>query len=163
MRKYSGEVAFNNITRLVFGKRFVSSDDVIDDQGLELKAIVADSLKLGASLSIAEHIPWLRWMFPLDEGTFAKLVAQGDQFTRAIIEEHTAVRHRGGPKHHFVDALLMSKEKYDLIEITIFRLLGDMVSAGMDTTAISVEWALTELINNPRVQQKAQEELDRVI
>lgn len=38
-----------------------------------------------------------------------------------------------------------------------------MITAGMDTTAISVEWAMAELIKNPRVQQKAQEELDRVI
>jgi coumaroylquinate(coumaroylshikimate) 3'-monooxygenase len=38
-----------------------------------------------------------------------------------------------------------------------------MITAGMDTTAISVEWAMAELIKNPRVQHKAQEELDRVI
>lgn len=38
-----------------------------------------------------------------------------------------------------------------------------MITAGMDTTAISVEWAMAELIKNPRVQQKAQEELDKVI
>ena len=38
-----------------------------------------------------------------------------------------------------------------------------MITAGMDTTAISVEWGMAELIKNPRVQQKAQEELDRVI
>lgn len=38
-----------------------------------------------------------------------------------------------------------------------------MITAGMDTTSISVEWAMAELLKNPRVQQKAQEELDRVI
>lgn len=38
-----------------------------------------------------------------------------------------------------------------------------MITAGMDTTAISVEWAMAELIKNPRVQEKVQEELDRVI
>lgn len=38
-----------------------------------------------------------------------------------------------------------------------------MISAGMDTVAITVEWAVAELVRNPRVQQKAQEELDRVI
>ncbi len=37
------------------------------------------------------------------------------------------------------------------------------MGAGTDTTAISVEWAMAELIKNPRVQHKAQEELDRVI
>lgn len=41
--------------------------------------------------------------------------------------------------------------------------MQDMITAGMDTTAISAEWAMAELIKNPRVQQKAQEELDRVI
>ncbi|TXG70237.1 hypothetical protein EZV62_005172 [Acer yangbiense] len=38
-----------------------------------------------------------------------------------------------------------------------------MITAGTDTTAITVEWAMAELIKNPRVQQKAKEELDRVI
>lgn len=38
-----------------------------------------------------------------------------------------------------------------------------MITAGMDTTTISVEWAMAELVKNPRVQQKAQQELDRVI
>ncbi|KAH9323287.1 hypothetical protein KI387_017926 [Taxus chinensis] len=35
--------------------------------------------------------------------------------------------------------------------------------AGMDTIAITMEWAMAELVRNPRIQQKAQEELDRVI
>lgn len=38
-----------------------------------------------------------------------------------------------------------------------------MIHAGMDTTAISAEWAMAELIKNPRVLQKVHEELDRVI
>ncbi|KAL9674452.1 hypothetical protein QQ045_030724 [Rhodiola kirilowii] len=38
-----------------------------------------------------------------------------------------------------------------------------MITAGMDTTAISVEWAMAEIVKNPRVQQKAQEELDQVV
>ncbi|KAE8711046.1 Cytochrome P450 98A2 [Hibiscus syriacus] len=41
--------------------------------------------------------------------------------------------------------------------------MQDMITAGMDTTAISVEWAMAEVVRNPRVQQKAQEELDCVI
>ncbi|KAL8542104.1 hypothetical protein ACS0TY_003094 [Phlomoides rotata] len=164
VKKYLGAVAFNNITRLAFGKRFVNSEGVIDKQGQEFKAIVANGLKLGASLAMAEHIPWLRWMFPLDEEAFAKHGASRDRLTREIMEEHTLAQQKsGGAKQHFFDALLTLQDKYDLSEDTIIGLLWDMITAGMDTTAISVEWAVAELIKNPRVQQKAQEELDRVV
>ncbi|KAJ7976546.1 putative Cytochrome P450 [Quillaja saponaria] len=163
VKKYLGAVAFNNITRLAFGKRFVNSEGVMDEQGVEFKAIVSNGLKLGASLAMAEHIPWLRWMFPLEEEAFAKHNARRDKLTRAIMEEHTQARKLGGAKQHFVDALLTLQDQYDLSEDTIIGLLWDMITAGMDTTAISVEWAMAELIKNPRVQQKAQEELDRVL
>jgi 5-O-(4-coumaroyl)-D-quinate 3'-monooxygenase len=39
----------------------------------------------------------------------------------------------------------------------------DMITAGTDTTVISVEWAMAELLRNPMVQEKLQEELDRVV
>ena len=55
VKKYLGDVAFNNITRLAFGKRFMNSEGIIDEQGQVLKAIVADGSKLGASLTMAEH------------------------------------------------------------------------------------------------------------
>ncbi|KAL9672977.1 hypothetical protein QQ045_029230 [Rhodiola kirilowii] len=124
LRKYLGDVSFNNITRLAFGKRFMNGDGVIDEQGLEFKAIVANGLKLGASLAMAEHIPWLRWMFPLEEEAFSKHGARRDRLTRAIMDEHTQAREKsGGAKQHFVDALLTLKDKYDLSEDTIIGLL----------------------------------------
>ncbi|KAE9604123.1 hypothetical protein Lal_00001595 [Lupinus albus] len=164
VKKYIGNVAFNNTTRLAFGKRFMNSEGVMDEQGIEFRAITANGLKLGASLAMAEHIPWLRWMFPLEEEAFAKHGARRDKLTRQIMEEHTQARKEsGGAKQHFVDALLTLQDKYDLSEDTIIGLLWDMVTAGMDTSAIVVEWGMAELIKNPRVQQKAQEELDKVI
>lgn len=164
LREFLGAVSFNNITRLAFGKRFVNSDGVLDEQGLEFKAIVANGLKLGASLAMAEHIPWLRWMFPLEEEAFAKHGARRDRLTRAIMDEHTTARTlSGNVQNHFVDALLTLKDKYDLSEDTIIGLLWDMITAGMDTTAISVEWAMAEIVRSPRVQKKVQEELDKVI
>ncbi|KAK8926090.1 Cytochrome P450 98A2 [Platanthera zijinensis] len=163
VRDHLSGVAFNNITRLAFGKRFVNSGGELDEQGTEFKAIVANGLKFGASLSVAEYISWLRWMFPLDEEAYAKHGARRDRLTRAIMEEHSQARKKGGAGQHFVDALLTLREKYNLSEDTIIGLLWDMITAGMDTTVISVEWAMAELVKNPRVQKKAQEELDRVI
>nr|A0A2H5AIX6.1 RecName: Full=p-coumarate 3-hydroxylase; AltName: Full=Cytochrome P450 C3H [Narcissus pseudonarcissus]AUG71937.1 p-coumarate 3-hydroxylase [Narcissus pseudonarcissus] len=163
VRNHLSGVAFSNITRLAFGKRFVNSEGVMDEQGLEFKAIVANGLKLGASLSLGEYVTWLKWMFPFDEEAVAKHGARRDRLTRAIMEEHSLARKESGARQHFVDALLTLQEKYDLSEDTIIGLLWDMITAGMDTTVISVEWAMAELVKHPRVQEKVQEELDRVI
>nr|WGU11329.1 p-coumarate 3-hydroxylase [Crinum x powellii] len=163
VRNHLSGVAFNNITRLAFGKRFVNSEGVMDEQGMEFKGIVANGLKFGASLSLGEYVTWLKWMFPLDEEAFAKHGARRDRLTRAIMEEHTRARKESGARQHFVDALLTLQEKYDLSEDTIIGLLWDMITAGMDTTVITVEWAMAELVKHPRVQEKVQEELDRVV
>ncbi|KAB5519272.1 hypothetical protein DKX38_023591 [Salix brachista] len=124
VKKYLGDVAFNNITRLAFGKRFMNSEGIIDEQGQEFKAIVSNGLRLGASLTISEHIPWLQWMFPLEEEAVEKHNARRDGLTRVIMEEHSSARKKsGGAKKHFVDALLTLQEKYDLSEVTIIGLL----------------------------------------
>ncbi|KAL3568926.1 hypothetical protein D5086_028816 [Populus alba] len=96
VKKYLGDVAFNNITRLAFGKRFMNSEGIIDEQGQEFKAIVSNGVRLGGSLNMAEHIPWLQWMFPLEEEAVEKHNARRDRLTRVIMEEHTDARKKSG-------------------------------------------------------------------
>ncbi|KAL9237896.1 hypothetical protein vseg_012391 [Gypsophila vaccaria] len=168
VRRYIGTVSFNNITRLTFGKRFINSKGELDPLGKEFKGILSSGVKSTKTSFLAEHLPWLRWLLvPLDNEKDEAAIhnARLDRFTREIMEEHAKAKSNGVnvAKQHFVDALLSLKDQYDFSEDTMIGLLWDMVIAGMDTVSISVEWALAELIRNPRVQKKAQEELDRVI
>ncbi|KAM3288919.1 cytochrome 98A3-like [Capsicum chacoense] len=164
LRGYLGAVAFNNITRLTFGKRFMNSEGEVDEQGKELKAIVINGFKISGKLNLGEFVPWLSWAFKDDNEALEAQDRHLDKFTRTIMEEHTIARKiTGETKHHFVDALLTLQKEYDLSDDTIISLFWNMMSAGMDTVAITVEWAMAELVKNPRVQQKVQEELDRVI
>lgn len=123
VKEHLSSVAFNNITRLAFGKRFMNSEGVIDEQGREFKTIVANGLKIGASLSLAEFVWWLRWMFPLDEELYESHNARRDKLTKKIMEEHTQARKTSGAKQHFVDALLTLKDQYDLSDDTVIGLL----------------------------------------
>ncbi|KAM0909650.1 hypothetical protein ACQ4PT_014705 [Festuca glaucescens] len=164
VREFLGMVGFNNITRLAFGKRFVGADGELNEQGREFKGIVTNGIKIGASLSIAEYIRWLRWLAPVDEDIYKAHNDRRDRLTVKIMEEHAkALKISGTSKQHFVDALLTLREKYDLSDDTVIGLLWDMIIAGTDTTVITVEWAIGELVKNPRVQEKLQEELDRVV
>jgi coumaroylquinate(coumaroylshikimate) 3'-monooxygenase len=123
VRRYLSAMAFNNITRIVFGKRFVDDAGAIDLQGREFKEIIAQGMKLGASLKMSEHIPYLRWMFPLQEEEFAKHGARRDALTKRIMEEHALQSATHGAGHHFVDALQSLQKQYDLSETTVIGLL----------------------------------------
>ncbi|KAF4392444.1 hypothetical protein G4B88_005403 [Cannabis sativa] len=67
----------------------------------------------------------------------------------------------------FLDILLDNledhKEDIKLSRVHIKAIIVDYFTAGTDTTAITTEWALAELINNPKVLGKARQEIDRVV
>uniref|UniRef100_J3M8F7 Cytochrome P450 n=1 Tax=Oryza brachyantha TaxID=4533 RepID=J3M8F7_ORYBR len=163
VKNHLAMVAFNNITRLAFGKRFMNANGEINEQGREFKTIVNNGIKIGASLSVSEYIWYLRWLCPLNEELYKTHNERRDRLTKKIIEEHAKALKESGAKQHFVDALFTLREQYDLSDDTVIGLLWDMITAGMDTTVISVEWTMAELVRNPRAQKKLQEELDRVV
>jgi len=45
----------------------------------------------------------------------------------------------------------------------LFFSLQDLIGGGTDSSAITMEWALTELIRHPKIMKRAQEELDAVV
>jgi coumaroylquinate(coumaroylshikimate) 3'-monooxygenase len=117
-------VAFNNITRIAFGKRFIDDQGNIDPQGKEFKEIISQGMKLGGSIKMSEFIPWIRWMFPLQTEEFVKHGNRRDVLTRAIMYEHTLAREKSGEtKQHFVDALLTLQQQHDLTDTHIIGLL----------------------------------------
>ncbi|KAK1294981.1 Cytochrome P450 93A3 [Acorus calamus] len=55
------------------------------------------------------------------------------------------------------------KAEFRLTRENIKGFVLDIFTAGSGTTAAVLEWALSELINNPTIQYKAQQELDSVV
>ncbi|XP_074284367.1 cytochrome P450 98A3-like [Silene latifolia] len=167
MKKYLDRVTFNNITRLTFGKRFENVEGVIDEQGLKLKGILANGLKLDDFGVIMDHKSWLQRLLSFNTKASTKHISLRDKLVKQIIEEYRHTLQKNGEdetiNQHLLHALLTIQDLYDLDDDIIVGLLWDMIVMGMDTIVASVEWALAELIKNSRLQKKAQDELDRVI
>ncbi|XP_057520209.1 cytochrome P450 98A2-like [Amaranthus tricolor] len=165
VKKYLEAATFNNMTRLVFGKRFEEKNGVMSEVGLQIKAILTHGMKLVEPKKMIwlEHIPWLHW--PLDNKKLSKLRAQRDALTKFIMEEHRVSCQKSGEttQKHFIDVLLTLQEEYELSDDTIISLLWDMMIMSVDAIATSVEWAMAELIKNPRIQKKIQNEMDQEI
>ncbi|KAL5699513.1 hypothetical protein ACHQM5_030402 [Ranunculus cassubicifolius] len=67
----------------------------------------------------------------------------------------------------FLDMLLdISEDTNGKIRLTrenIKAFMIDFLTAGTDTSGISVEWAMSELVNHPAILEKVKEEIDSVI
>ncbi|CAL4939589.1 unnamed protein product [Urochloa decumbens] len=156
--------------------RITVSRRVFDAQGDESNSYkdMIVSLLTGAGLfNISDFVPALA---RLDlQGVQVKLRRIHHQFDGLItklLAEHAATaaeRARQG-RQDFVDRLRASMEAgadddsgETITEVNIKGLIFDMFTAGTDTSSIIVEWALAELLQNPSVMARAQEELDAVV
>nr|AOW70089.1 cytochrome p450 family 98 subfamily a polypeptide 8 [Chorispora tenella] len=157
VRKYLAAVVLNLISILMIGRKFGTEEDK------ELKAIVEKEHLLSGSWTLLDHVWWLKWVpswFFSDKKFLEHEVRRRKWFRGAIMEEEdVAIEDHQG----FVRKLLVLKEKKELTEETVVGLVWNMLTAGADTTAVVIEWAMAEMIKCPLVQEKVQKELDSVI
>jgi len=93
------------------------------------------------------------------------------QFIDAIIAEHRESRAPGtgedGDDEDLLDVLLrLQKEvdsQYPLTTDNIKTVMLDMFGAGSETSATALQWAMAELMRNPMVMRKAQDEVRRAL
>ncbi|WVZ64681.1 hypothetical protein U9M48_014171 [Paspalum notatum var. saurae] len=97
--------------------------------------------------------------------------AEWDRFLSEIIAEHREKKTRPGQAGggDFLDVLLQLREEeeadregLELTDDVIKAIAKDMIAAATDTTAVTLEWAMAEVVGNPPVMAKLQEEIARV-
>ncbi|KAL1814631.1 hypothetical protein DCAR_0518796 [Daucus carota subsp. sativus] len=90
-----------------------------------------------------------------------------DEFFDEVIKEHLNPNEDKGEFKDLIDILLEIQQNQDTeLPLTMDNLKAimlDMFAAGTDTTFITLDWGMTELIINPRVMQKAQAEVRKVV
>ncbi|KAJ1693143.1 hypothetical protein LUZ63_009841 [Rhynchospora breviuscula] len=87
-----------------------------------------------------------------------------NQFVAEIIEDKKKTANT--KEEDFVDALMRAREDgtagFDLTENDIIAIIRDMTAAATDTTFITLEWIMSELMKNLNVMAKAQTEIRQI-
>ncbi|XP_028792308.1 uncharacterized protein LOC114748121 [Neltuma alba] len=163
-----GELLENMMYRMVLGRR--------KDDRFQLRGLMNEVLNLVGQFNIADYIPWLA-AFDL-QGLTRKLKRNRkalDDALEKIIAEHELALTEPNLQHHkdFISILLsLLHQPMDLLhndqDHTIDRpnltaLLLDMILAATDTSSVVIEWALSELLRDPRVMKDLQNELQEVV
>ncbi|KAE8802362.1 flavonoid 3',5'-hydroxylase 1-like [Hordeum vulgare] len=149
--------------------------DAQGDESSSYKEMIVSLLTGTGLFNISDFVPALSWMdLQGVQARLRRVHRQFDGLITKLLAEHAATaeeRARDG-RLDFVDRLRASSddggdgEEGDgetITEVNIKGLIFDMFTAGTDTSSIIVEWAMAEMINNPSIMARAQEEMDRVV
>ncbi|KAK9083885.1 hypothetical protein Scep_030356 [Stephania cephalantha] len=171
LREVLGAFSMNNVTRMLLGKQYFGVGSAGPEEAMEFMNITHELFWLLGLIYLGDYLPIWRWIDPFGcEKKMRDVEKRVDKFHKKIIEEHRKVRNdqNGDEKGEmdFVDILLSlpgedGKEHMDDVEIK--ALIQDMIAAATDTSAVTNEWAMAEVIKHPRVLRRIQEELDEVV
>ncbi|PQQ20211.1 cytochrome P450 81E8-like isoform X1 [Prunus yedoensis var. nudiflora] len=161
LKSMFSELTFNIIMTMVAGKRYYGDDVSVDEEeAKQFRQITRDAFSLGGAANPADFLPILNWV---GSGGYEKkvktLAKRTDVFLQGLIDEH---RRKGKNGTTMIDHLLSLQEsqpEYYNDQI-IKGLVLVILFAGTDTSAVTLEWALSNLLNNPHVLKKARAELD---
>ncbi|CAN0908303.1 Desmethyl-deoxy-podophyllotoxin synthase [Linum grandiflorum] len=159
-RMYTSSV----IARSAFGEECGETKEFMD--------LIKDSIELVGGFSVEDMFPSMTWL-QLFFGVRSRMVeiSRGmDKILDGIMNEHKQ-RQQGRRRGHddvedrgdLVDILLKVQEnrelEFPLTDNNIKAVIQDIFGGGSDTTSSVIEWAMSEMLKNPRVLNKAQEEV----
>ncbi|XP_065874520.1 cytochrome P450 71AP13-like [Euphorbia lathyris] len=162
IRLYSNDV----LCRVTLGRSF-SRGGECDKHGFQ--KMLEDYQELLGGFSLGDYFPSMEFVHSLT-GMKSKLLntfQRFDQFFDEIISEHLNSAGKQEEHKDLLDVLLdIHKNRTADVFLTmdnVKAVILDMFAAGTDTTFITLDWAMTELIMNPRVMEKAQAEIRSLI
>ncbi|XP_023912603.2 3,9-dihydroxypterocarpan 6A-monooxygenase [Quercus suber] len=156
----------NMISRMALRKRFSENEDDAD----KVRKIVKEMCGLAGKGNVSEMIWFCK---NLDLQGFGKRLKdvrdRYDTMMEKIMKEHEEARRKemGDGIKDVLDILLdIYEDENSEIRMTrenIKAFIMNMFGAGTNTSAVTTEWGLSELINHPKVMDKARQEIDMVI
>ncbi|KAK3038180.1 hypothetical protein RJ639_029634, partial [Escallonia herrerae] len=167
MKDWFKTLVLNIVVRMLAGKRYSDGQRAEDKFPMALK----NFFKILGTFVLSDAVPSLRW---LDLGGYSKQMKETsiemDAILQSWFDEHMEKRNSAEGKveeQDFMDVMLSALDgstDEDLggvgpNTITKATCLA-LISAGTDTTMVTMTWALALMLNNPHVLEKAQEELD---
>ncbi|KAK9071786.1 hypothetical protein SSX86_008215 [Deinandra increscens subsp. villosa] len=163
------ELTLNVMTRMISGKRYFGVDDrELEEEGKRFRDILDEGFLLAGASNVGDYLPILSWLGI--KGLEKRLIAlqeRMDVFFQGLIEQ---LRESKGDevvngKKTMIELLLSLQESEPeyYTDAMIRSFVVDLLAAGSETSAGTMEWAMSLLVNHPLVLKKAQDEIDRVI
>uniref|UniRef100_A0A7I4AYV3 Cytochrome P450 n=1 Tax=Physcomitrium patens TaxID=3218 RepID=A0A7I4AYV3_PHYPA len=178
------KLSSNSMTQMLINRRYFTAGGNEENlrEAVIFKKMISERLKIASQFAIGDYIPYLRFIDYLfrynakaqeiqsmtmrvcDE--IMNLEERRRRLTREENGDAQAVR-----EEDFVDDLLSIQAEYTadnsrkikLTDHQIKLLVQDMLVAGTETSATTVDWAMAELLCHPKVLQQLRSEIVTVV
>ncbi|KAK7302160.1 hypothetical protein RJT34_13041 [Clitoria ternatea] len=165
LSKLLGLYANDILCRVAFGRDFSKGGEY---QKHGFQEMLDEYQELLGGFSVGDFFPSLEFIQSLTgmKSRLQNTCRKFDQIIDQILNEH-----KGSNKvkeHKDLVDILLDVQKNDLDEMplttdNIKATILDMFAAGTDTTFITLDWAMTELLMSPQVMEKAQKEVRGIL
>nr|XP_043637893.1 cytochrome P450 81Q32-like [Erigeron canadensis] len=160
------DLTLNVMMRMISGKRYfgVENLDMMEERK-RFREIFDEAFFLAGAPHIGDYLPIMSWFGV--KGLEKRIVALHEKlsvFLQGLIEQLRISKVENERKT--VIEVLLSLQKSDPKYYTdqmIRSFVVVLLAAGTDTTAGTMEWAMSLLLNHPQILKKAQNEIDSVI
>ncbi|KAL0679180.1 hypothetical protein Bca4012_007161 [Brassica carinata] len=132
MKSLFTNLAFNNIIRTIAGKRYYGDDAEDEEEAKLARHLVSEAMAGDSGRNPADYLSFLR-LFTDSEARIKDVAHRFDAFLQKLVDE----------KHVIITGIIL-----------------DLIIAGTDTVAITLEWALSNLLNHQGILKKARIEID---
>ncbi|XP_023892234.1 xanthotoxin 5-hydroxylase CYP82C4 [Quercus suber] len=172
LKHWLEELTLNVVVRMVAGKRYFGSSAASDSgEARRCQKAINQFFHLIGIFVVSDALPFMGWLdLQGHEKAMKKTAKELDSILGGWLEEHRQRRVSGEVKANgeqdFIDVMLSLQEEGQLSN---FRYDADtsikstclaLILGGSDTTAGTLTWAISLLLNNRNVLKKAQEELE---
>ncbi|XP_010910121.1 cytochrome P450 71A1 [Elaeis guineensis] len=151
---------FNNITsREVFNRRFSGDGECTRSNNHDL---IREIMSIMGGFCLGDFFPSMEWLDVLTglRGRIERSFHGLDELLEEEINKHINAK---GNHDDFIDVLLgLQKDPslgFILTRDQMKAIIMNVFLGGSDTSASTIEWAMSELMKNPKIMKKAQDEI----
>ncbi|KAG9158735.1 hypothetical protein Leryth_013635 [Lithospermum erythrorhizon] len=156
------ELTFNNITRMVAGKKFYGEVEIKDKEAArDFQELIGGAFKFSGASNAGDFVPFLRRIdYAGIEKNMSIISKKMDIFLQGLVDElrkndinldETMIGH----------LLKLQKSQPDYYTDDVIKgLTLNMLIGGTNTSETTIEWAMSLLMNHPQVLKHARDEID---
>ncbi|KAF8070825.1 hypothetical protein N665_1130s0002 [Sinapis alba] len=155
------DLTFNNIVRMVTGKIYYGEDASDKAEADTFKKLIAYITSTSGARHPGEYLPFLK-IFGRSFEKKVKAVGEAmDAILQRLLDECRGNKDGNTMVNHLLSLQQQDPEYYS--EVIIKGLMLGIMFAASETSAVTIEWAMTSLLNHPELLEKLKLEIDEKI